>query len=195
MNAALVKTPSMSAPEYFAWEAEQTERHDYYHGEVFAMAGGSDAHNTATGNAFVAIKSHLRGTPCRVFMSDMRLELAHNSHYSYPDVFVTCDPRDATAEASHLKKYPKLVVEVLSPTTSEYDQGRKFEQYRKIAGLDEVLFIDPERRSIELYQRTQQEHQWLLTAAPEGGNVHLRSVDMDLSMATVFEGIDPALVG
>jgi Uma2 family endonuclease len=192
MNAALVKPPLMSALEYFAWEADQAERHDYYHGEVFAMAGGSDAHNTATGNAFVVIKSHLRGTPCRVFMSDMRLELAHNSHYSYPDVFVTCDPRDASAEASHLKKHPKLVVEVLSPTTSEYDQGRKFEQYRKIAGLDEVLFIDPERRSIELYQRTQQERQWLMTAAPEGGSVHLRSVDMDLSMATVFEGIDLA---
>jgi Uma2 family endonuclease len=192
MNAASGKPPLMSAPEYIAWEVEQTERHDFYHGEVFAMAGGSDRHNTASLNVASAFKSHLRGTPCRVFMSDMRLELAHNSHYGYPDVFVTCDPRDASAEASHLKKHPKLVVEVLSPTTSEYDQGRKFEQYRKIASLDEVLFIDPERRSIELYQRTQQERQWLMTAAPEGGSVHLRSVDMDLSMATVFEGIDPA---
>jgi Uma2 family endonuclease len=192
MNAALVKPPLMSASEYIAWEVEQTERHHFYHGEVFAMAGGSDGHNTASLNVASAFKSHLRGTPCRVFMSDMRLELAHNSHYSYPDVFVTCDPRDASAEASHLKKHPKLVVEVLSPTTSEYDQGRKFEQYRKIASLDEVLFIDPERRSIELYQRTQQERQWLMTAAPEGGSVHLRSVDMDLSMATVFEGVDLA---
>ncbi|MGA8514300.1 MAG: Uma2 family endonuclease [Burkholderiaceae bacterium] len=192
MNAALVKPPLMSAHEYFMWEADQSERHDFYHGEVFAMAGGSDEHNTASLNVASALKSHLRGTPCRVFMSDMRLELAVNSHYSYPDIFVTCDPRDATAQASHLKKYPKLVVEVLSPTTSEYDQGRKFEQYRKIASLDEVLFIDPERRSIELYQRTKQERQWLLTAAPEGGSVHLRSVDMDLSMATVFEAIDPA---
>jgi Uma2 family endonuclease len=192
MNAALAKSIPMTAAEYFVWEADQPERHDYYLGEVFAMAGGSDEHNTASLNVASAFKSHLRGTPCRVFMSDMRLELAHNSHYSYPDVFVTCDPRDANAEASHLKKHPKLVVEVLSPTTSEYDQGRKFEQYRKIASLDEVLFIDPERRSIELYQRTQQERQWLMTAAPEGGSVHLRSVDMDLSMVTVFEGIDLA---
>jgi Uma2 family endonuclease len=189
MNAALVKPALMSAPEYLAWEADQPERHDYYHGEVFAMAGGSDAHNTASLNVASALKSHLRGTPCRVFMSDMRLELAHNSHYSYPDVFVTCDPRDASPEASHLKKHPQLVVEVLSPTTSEYDQGRKFEQYRQIASLDEVLFIDPERRSIELYQRTAQERQWLMTAAPEGGGVHLRSVKMDLSMAVVFEGL------
>jgi Uma2 family endonuclease len=191
MHAALAKPLLMSAAEYFAWEAEQTERHDYYHGEVFAMAGGSDDHNTAAGNAFVALKSHLRGTPCRVFMSDMRLELAENSHYSYPDVFVTCDPRDATPEASHLKKYPKLVVEVISPSTSEYDQGRKFEQYRQIIGLDEVLFIDPVRRSVELFQRTKEASQWLLIPAPEGGSVHLRTVDMDVTMATVFEGIDP----
>ncbi len=191
MNAALANTLLMTAPEYFAWEAEQTERHDYYHGEVFAMAGGSDAHNTASLNLASALKSHLRGTSCRVFMSDMRLELAENNHYSYTDVFVTCDPRDATAQASHLKKYPKLVVEVISPTTSEYDLGRKFEQYRQITGLDEVLFIDPVRRSIELFQRTKEASQWLLIPAPEGGGVHLRSVDMDLSMAVVFEGIDP----
>jgi Uma2 family endonuclease len=192
MNAALAKPLLMSAAEYFAWEAEQAERHDYYHGEVFAMAGGSDAHNTASLNFASALKSHLRGTPCRVFMSDMRLELAANSHYSYPDVFVTCDPRDATPEASQLKKFPKLVVEVISPSTSEYDQGRKFEQYRQIAGLDEVLFIDPVRRSVELFQRTQEVSQWLLIPAPEGGGVHLRSVNMDVTMATVFEGIDAA---
>jgi Uma2 family endonuclease len=191
MNAALAKPLLMSAAEYFTWEAGQTERHDYYHGEVFAMAGGSDAHNTASLNFASALKSHLRGTPCRVFMSDMRLELAENSHYSYPDVFVTCDPRDATPQASHLKKYPKLVVEVISPSTSEYDQGRKFEQYRQIVGLDEVLFIDPVRRSVELFQRTQEASQWLLIPAPEGGGVHLRSVNMDVTMATVFEGIDP----
>ncbi len=192
MNAALAKPLLMTAAEYFTWEADQTGRHDYYHGEVFAMAGASDDHNTAAGNAFVALKSHLRGTPCRVFMSDMRLELAENSHYSYPDVFVTCDPRDAAPDASHLKKYPKLVVEVISPSTSEYDQGRKFEQYRQIVGLDEVLFIDPVRRSVELFQRTQEASQWLLIPAPEGGGVHLRSVNMDVTIATVFEGIGAA---
>ena len=192
MNAVSIKSPLMTATEYFAWEADQAERHDYYHGEVFAMAGASDDHNTAAGNAFVALKSHLRGTPCRVFMSDMRLELAENSHYSYPDVFVTCDPRDACAQASHQKKYPKLVVQVISPTTSEYSQGRKFEQYRQITGLDEVLFIDPVRRSVALFQRTKEASQWLLIPAPEVGSVHLRSVHMDLSMATVFEGIDAA---
>jgi Uma2 family endonuclease len=183
---------SMSAKAFLAWEDFQPERHGYYGGHARARSVSSDSHNYATGNLAVALKSHLRGTPCRVFISDIRLELAANSHYSYPDVFVTCDPRDTTPDASHLKKHPKLVVEVISPTTSEYDLGRKFEQYRQITGLDEVLFIDPVRRSVELFQRTQEASQWLLIPAPEGGSVHLRSVDMDVSMATVFEGIEPS---
>jgi Uma2 family endonuclease len=182
----------MSAQAFLVWEDLQTERHDYYGTHVRARSASSDSHNYAAGNVASALKSHLRGTPCRVFMSDMRLELAENSHYSYPDVFVTCDSRDANSEASHLKKYPKLVVEVISPTTLEYDLGRKFEQYCQITGLDEVLFIDPLRRSVELFQRTKEASQWLLIPAPEGGSVHLRSVDMDLSMGTVFEGIDAA---
>ena len=181
----------MPAKAFLAGEALQAERHDYYGGHARARSASSDSHNYAAGNVAVALKSHLRGTPCRVFMSDMRLELAQNSHYSYPDVFVTCDPRDAMPEASHLKKYPRLVVEVISPSTSEYDQGRKFEQYRQIVGLDEVLFINPVRRSVELFQRTQEASKWLLILAPEGGGVHLRSVNMDVTMATVFEGIDP----
>lgn len=123
MNAALAKSIPMTAAQYLAWEIEQTERHDFYHGEVFAMAGGSDEHNTASLNVASALKSHLRGSPCRVFMSDMRLELAVNNHYSYSDVMVTCDPRDAAAQASRLKKYPKLVVEGCPPPRRNTTRG------------------------------------------------------------------------
>ena len=193
MNATPVKPPKMTAQEYFAWEDKQLERHVFYEGEIFSMAGGSDDHNTASLNIASAIKTHLRGTPCRTFMSDMRVELAENSHYCYPDVFVTCDPRDATPGASHLKKHLNLLVEILLPSTSEYDLGRKFEQYRNMPSVQEVLFVDTTRRSVELYQRTQDSAQWLLMPAPAGGGVHLKSIDMALSAATVFESINPQL--
>ena len=193
MNAALVKPLKMTTQEYFAWEDKQLERHVFYEGEIYSMAGGSDDHNTAGTNVLVALKTHLRGTPCRIFMSDMRVELAVNSHYCYPDVFVTCDPRDAAPDASHLKKYPNLLIEILSPSTSEYDLGRKFEQYRNMPSVQEVLFVDTTRRSVELYQRTQDSAQWLLIPAPIGGGVHLKSIDMVLSTATVFESINPQL--
>jgi Uma2 family endonuclease len=175
----------MDAAAYFAWEALQAERHDFYFGEVFAMAGASDAHNTVSLNIAAAIKSHLRGSPCRVFMADMRVELLKDKNYSYPDVFVTCDPRDATSESAYLKRHPKLVVEVLSPSTAEYDLGRKFEHYRAIDGLAEILFIDPIRWAIDLYRRTKDPAQWLLTSTP---NVYLESIDLSLTAEAMFEG-------
>jgi Uma2 family endonuclease len=181
----------MTATEYLAWEEGQATRHDFYLGEVFAMAGASDAHNTTALNIAAALKVHLRGGPCRVYMSDMRLELVPGDHYSYPDVMVVCDPRDMTPESSHLKKHPKLLVEVLSKATADYNLGRKFEHYRQIQGLSEVLFADPVRLSVELYRRTQQPNHWLLMPAKNipGSSLTLESVAMDLAFGTVFENV------
>lgn len=176
--------------EYFAWEEQQLERHDYCNGEVFAMYGGSDAHNTAAINIVVALRLHLKGSPCRVFMNDMRLQLAENSHYSYPDVFVTCDARDTLPEASHLKKFPVLVIEVLSPITADYDLGLKFEHYRQLDTLQEVLFVDTTRRTADLYQRSTAP-QWLLTPLHEGANVVLQSIGLVLPVSTIFDTITP----
>jgi Uma2 family endonuclease len=191
MTWSLAPLKTMSATEYFAWEEAQTSRHDFYLGEVFAMAGASDAHNTTALNIAAALKAHLRGGPCRVYMSDMRLELVPGDHYVYPDVMVVCDPRDMIPESSHLKKHPKLIVEVLSKATADYDLGRKFEHYRQIQGLGEVLFADPVRLSIELYRRTQQPNHWLLMPAKntDGSSVTLESVALELTLDTVFENV------
>jgi Putative restriction endonuclease len=103
ITASIAPLKAMSATEYFAWEEAQTSRHDFYLGKVFAMAGASDAHNTTALNIAAALKAHLRGGPCRVYMSDMRLELVPGDHYVYPDVMVVCDPRNMIPESSHLK--------------------------------------------------------------------------------------------
>lgn len=80
-------------------------------------------------------------------MRDMRLELAQRTHYVYPDVFVTCDPRDKMPEASHTKQHAVFVTEVLSASTVDDDHGAKFDNYRDLVGLQEVLFIDPTRKT------------------------------------------------
>lgn len=113
MNA-LLAPKGMTAAEYFVWAETQLERFDFYNGEVFAMSGGTDAHNTITGNVFSALKTHLAGTPCRAFINDMRLEVARNTHYTYPDVFVTCDERDRGADAKLTKHHPTFICEVLA---------------------------------------------------------------------------------
>lgn len=188
MNAPLVAPKGMTAEEYFVWEATQPERHDYYHGEVFAMAGGTLAHNTVCLNVASALKSLVKGGPCSVFMGDVRVQLSIAQHYSYPDVFITCDARDTANGSAIVVQFPCLVVEVLSPSTSAYDVGLKFEAYRAMASVQEVLFIHIERRSADLYQRSAAP-QWTLTPLDESGVLNLKSVNFDLPVRDVFEGV------
>ena len=86
--------PRFNAPAFLAWEAEQPEKHEYLDGEVFAMAGASETHVTLAGNLFMALRNHLRGGPCSVFISDMKLQVEADNAFFYPDVFVTCAESD-----------------------------------------------------------------------------------------------------
>ena len=113
--------PPFDAPAYLAWEAGQTEKHEYFKGEVFALTGASEAHVTLAGNLFMALRNHLRGGPCSVFISDMKLQVEADNAFFYPDVFVTCAESDRAH--SHYKAARSMVVEALSPTTSAYDRG------------------------------------------------------------------------
>lgn len=178
----------MTAEEYFAWEATQLDRHDYFNGEIFAMAGGTLAHNTVCLNAAMALKNLLKGSPCRVFMGDVRVQLSKDRHYSYPDVFVTCDARDTAQDSANVVQFPSLIIEVLSPSTSAYDVGLKFEAYRAMESVQEVLFVHIERRSADLYQRSAAP-QWTLTPLGESGVLNLKSVNASLPVNDLFEGV------
>jgi Uma2 family endonuclease len=188
MNAPLFAPKGMTAEEYFVWEETQLERHDYYHGDVFAMAGGTLAHNSVCLNAAVALKQHFKGGPCRVFMGDVRVQLSKAQHYSYPDVFVTCDARDTAQDSAIVVQFPSLIIEVLSPSTSAYDVGLKFEAYRALESVQEVLFVHIERRSADLYQRSAAP-QWTLTPLGESGVLNLQCVNLQLPVRDLFEGV------
>lgn len=86
--------------DYLAWEQDQPTRSEYVDGEVFAMSGASDAHGTAAGNLFAGLHAHLRGTPCKPFIADMKVHVEAANSFFYPDILVTCDPRDRRSEAS-----------------------------------------------------------------------------------------------
>ncbi|WP_027994709.1 Uma2 family endonuclease [Simplicispira psychrophila] len=176
------------ASAYLDWEAQQTDKHEYLDGEVFAMAGASDAHVTLALNLAVALRAHLRGGPCSVFISDMKLRVAADNAYFYPDVFVTCADADR-AQALH-KSAPTLVAEVLSPSTSAYDRGAKFAAYRKLPSLREYLLIDPERTSVDLFRRNE-EGRWVLFPHEAGGDMlELASVGLRLPLAQLYEDVE-----
>ena len=132
--------PSFTAADYLAWEAEQPERHDFLDGEVFAWVGAEDRHVTVAGNLYIALRQHLSGSPCRTYMSDMRLQVAAANCYFYPDILVTCSAQDLAS--SQVKTEPRLLIDVLSPSTAAYDRGLKFSHYRSLPSLEEYALVD-----------------------------------------------------
>lgn len=185
--------PFFDAQAYLAWEAEQSTKHEYHDGEVFAMAGASDAHVTVAGNVYMALRNHLRGSPCSVFISDMKLRVEEDNAFFYPDVFVTC--ADSDRGQSHSKSAPVLVVEVLSPATSAYDRGAKFAAYRKLPTLREYALIDPERLSLDLFRREGDSKRWVLHPIEAGGHVEWASVGLQVPLEALYEDVPMTTTG
>ena len=178
--------PVFTAADYLAWEPAQLDRHEYLDGEVFAMAGADDRHVTVAGNCYIALRQHLSGSPCRTYMSDMRLQVAAANSYFYPDVLVTCSAQD---QASPLvKTEPKLIIEVLSPSTAAYDRGLKFSHYRSLASLQEYVLIDLETRSTDGYRKGA-DGLWVLHPFARGEAVELASVALTLSAENLFADV------
>jgi len=177
--------------EYLAWEELQEVKHEYVNGEVYevyAMTGARDAHVTVAGNVFALLKSHLRGTPCRTYIADMKLWVEAANAYFYPDVFVTCDARDRDSDL--IKYHPSLVVEVLSDSTAGYDRGRKFNFYRTLESLREYVLIDPIQRTVEVFRRDAQGH-WVLYPFEREDETEFASLECRLPMALIFEDVLP----
>ena len=171
------------AAEYLAWEAAQLDRHEYIDGEVFAMAGAEDRHVTVAMNLAFALRQHLAGSPCRTFMSDMRLHVAAANSYFYPDVLVTCSALDLASPL--VKTEPKLIAEVLSPGTAAYDRGLKFSHYRSLSSLQEYVLIDLDTRSTDCF-RKRDDGLWVLHPFVRGEPVSLASVALELTAAQLF---------
>jgi Uma2 family endonuclease len=183
----------MSPDEYLAWEAEQPLRHEYIDGEVYAMTGGTLPHNAIAVNLIGALRGKLRGTGCKVYAADAKVRVAVNGPYFYPDLVVSCHERDRRAtDAIH---YPKLVVEVLSPSTAGFDRGDKFKLYRRIPTLQEYVLIDSEKVGIDCYRKTSA-GKWELTAYPDDATdgedaiLELLSIDFSCPLALVYEELE-----
>ena len=175
--------PVFSADDYLAWEPAQLDRHEYLDGEVFAMAGAEDRHVTVSMNIAFALRQHLSGSPCRTYMSDMRLHVAAANSYFYPDVLVTCSALDQASPRA--KTEPKLIIEVLSPSTAAYDRGLKFSHYRSLPSLEEFVLIDLDTRSTDCYRKGA-DGLWVLHPFARGESVSLASVALVLSAAQLF---------
>ncbi len=183
-----LERPRMSAAEFLAWDAGQTIRHEFVRGEVFMMAGGEDRNNTVALNLVVALRQHLRGSPCRVYASDVKLRVEAADCYFYPDVMVTCSAADLGDRL--IKRDPVLVVEVLSPSTAAFDRGGKFADYRALPGLAEYLLVDVDALRCDLY-RQGADGLWVLHPSAPGEGVALTSVDLTVPAEALWADLEP----
>lgn len=178
--------PRFTPEEYFAWEEQQLERHEYIDGEVYAMTGGTINHSDIAGNFLALLKAHLRGSGCKTLNSDARVSILASSHYVYPDVSVTCDERDKTT--TKYITYPCLIVEVLSPSTEAYDRGNKFKLYRRNPCLQEYVLVDAETMAIEIFRKTDSKS-WQIMDYEPGDIVELASIKLTFPIEQVYEDI------
>ena len=175
----------ISPEQYLAAERVAETKHEYLDGQVWAMAGAVDRHVTITTNLVAALCPLLRGGPCRLYSTDMRV-YPTAAAYFYPDVMVCCDERD---RASHLaKQYPALIIEVLSPGTERADRGKRARAYRRNETLSEYALVATDRSSVELYRR--ESGFWVLRESGPGETIGLSSIDATLDIAAVYEDVD-----
>lgn len=183
---AIEKSASLSVEEYLAGEQRSEVRHEYLDGVVYAMAGASIRHNLISGNLFTSLRSHLRGSPCGVFIADVkvRLEVATNDIFYYPDVMVACDSRDTN---EFFKSFPKVLIEVMSETTERLDRREKFLSYQQIETLEEYVLVAQDRMEVTVFRRA---NGW----KPEVFNkpdqsLALASLEFSLPLSGVYEGV------
>ncbi|MBD1872893.1 Uma2 family endonuclease [Nodosilinea sp. FACHB-131] len=189
----MVASPQYLTPEdYLQFEAKSLIKHEYFGGKVSAMAGARDRHVTLTGNLGALLRNHVRGTGCRVYISAMKARIEARDRFYYPDVMVTCDPHDQ--ETSAYKRFPKVVVEVLSSSTEAFDRGDKFADYQTLESLEEYVLINTRHQRVECFRRNEA-GLWVLqyfmpeTAVPKTATFCLKSIGFTATIAALYEDV------
>ena len=141
----------ISIEEYLELEEKSPEKNEYYQGEIFAMAGGSFAHNQVVGNTIVDIGQFLKDKKCRIFPSDLKVHIEANSLFTYPDLSIICGKPEFWNNRTDTVLNPSVIIEVLSPRTNDYDHGEKFMLYRNIPSLKEYILIASTEVRLEQY--------------------------------------------
>ena len=178
------QTP-LTLAEFVAWEARQSSKHEFRDGAVYAVAGATDDHSQVVANLMAIVRPALRGGPCRVYANDMML-VTDFPGSRYPDLMVTCDGRDAVQRRQ--KRYPSLIIEVLSQSTAGVDASEKLDEYQTIETLDEYVLVDSRKPSIRIYRRSGE----LFETSPAtiSGDVRLASLNLTLPLPAVYEDVD-----
>lgn len=171
--------------EYLDLEQASNVKHEYLDGEIYGMAGGSPRHAALALAAGSALLSQLRGGPCHAFSSDLRVRVLATGLATYPDVTVVCGALERDPQSETTVTNPRLVVEILSPGTKDYDRGEKFEHYAKIPSLMEVIYVSQDEVLLERRRRAA-DGSWTSTRHGSGETVVLEAVSSRLDVDELY---------
>ncbi len=182
---ALSDSYFLTPEAYLQWESQNPLKHEYRNGEAYAMAGTTDLHNTIGLNLALHIRNHLRGTDCRIYFADVKLRLEQANCFYYPDLMVTCDPRDR--ETPTYKRFPKLIIEILSSSTEAFDRGDKFNDYQTLDTLQEYILVNTPHQRIETFRRHHEKQWYFQSYLPPQETFHLDTLNLTIPLSLVYE--------
>jgi Uma2 family endonuclease len=176
--------PNITIDDYLDLDQNsQDARYEYLAGELRMLAGGSANHSTITTNLTSILHRLVEKGPCKVYNSDMKLQLSE-SRYVYPDITVTCDPRDQAPE-DEMTHFPSVVVEVLSPSTVSVDRGKKLLYYQAHQTIQAYLLVDSQSILVEAYQR--EKGRWTFSTYGLEDEVELACLGVRFSVSDVYQ--------
>lgn len=174
----------MTYAEYLAAEAKSEVKHEFLRGEVWAMAGGTPSHAGMQVNVSSSLTVALKGRPCRVFSSDLRVRISETDRSTYPDVTVVCGKLETAPEDPNAVTNPIVIIEVLSESTEASDRGEKFQHYARLPSLQEYVLVSQLGRRVDVFRRSEGET-WVFVPFTSG-SVELKSLGVSISLDDVY---------
>jgi Uma2 family endonuclease len=175
----------ISVEDYLEGEKVSPIRHEYFHGEVFAMAGASDNHNRIARNFVNILSNHLKDSPCEPFFNDIKIRVTPNVYY-YPDILVTCE---TTPENPYFRNNPVLIIEVVSKSTERIDRREKVFLYQQIESLKEYVVVDQFEKKVQVHRR-QSNGGWIMYLFNEVSDVvELSSIDLNIPLPEIYQRV------
>jgi len=175
---------------YLAFERQSEDRHEYYRGEIYLMSGASFKHNVIEDNIRGTLHAFLKGKKCRSFGSNLRIHIPKNTLYTYPDILIVCDkPQFVDGEFDTLLN-PSVLIEILSPSTGNYDRGAKFDMYREIETLKEYILIDSTATHCIHYLKNA-DSTWTLSEAKDlAETLPIVTIGLQLQLSDIYADAD-----
>jgi Uma2 family endonuclease len=175
--------------EYLELEMKAEIRNEFINGEIIPMAGGTTRHNVITGNIYLALRLALKGKNIPVYIENVRLWIPEFNVFTYPDVMIIAGEPIYYSDSQTTVTNPATIIEVLSDSTRDYDQGRKFGFYRSVSTLQEYVLVEPEKLLVMLYRRSTDKEWSLHILESNTDSVSLQSVGVEMPLQEIYEGI------